>query len=87
VIPVFISCKNGKSITNEELYKLNTVAERFGRRYAKKVLITTSVAEMGEPGLYLQQRAKDMDIKLIDHVQDLTDEEFGKKLMYLWCND
>ena len=34
-IPVFVSCKNGR-VEMDELYKLDTVAERFGGSYAKK---------------------------------------------------
>lgn len=37
VIPTFISCKNG-SVNQMALYELETVAERFGGKYAKKVL-------------------------------------------------
>ena len=46
-IPLFISCKNGDFDANE-LYKLNTVAERFGRKYSKKVLISTELDKLGE---------------------------------------
>ena len=45
VIPTFISCKNGK-VTAEELYKLNTVAHRFGGQYSKKVLVATAIPAM-----------------------------------------
>ena len=40
ITPVFISCKNGD--IEEEFYKLNVVAERFGSGIAKKVLIATN---------------------------------------------
>ncbi|MBQ3004644.1 MAG: hypothetical protein IJD88_01815 [Clostridia bacterium] len=35
VIPVFVSCKSS-SVDSNELYKLNTIAEKFGGPYAKK---------------------------------------------------
>lgn len=38
VIPTFISCKNG-SVNQMALYELETVAEKFGGKYAKKVLV------------------------------------------------
>lgn len=38
MVPVFVSCKNGY-IEKDELYKLNTVANRFGGKYAKKFLL------------------------------------------------
>lgn len=83
VIPVFVSCKNGR-VTVEELYKLNTVAERFGRRYSKKVLIATSILRLGESGKYLRQRAKDMNIKIIENVQDMDDVQLENELKELW---
>lgn len=85
IVPIFISCKNG-IVTSDELYKLNTVAERFGGRYSKKVLVATSISDFGEQGKYLRQRAVDMNIKLIEGVQDLDDAELEKKLKNLWNN-
>lgn len=83
IVPVFISCKNG-IVTNEELYKLNTVAERFGGSYAKRVLIATSLDSLGEAGKYIRQRAKDMDITLVENIQSLSDAEINKILKNLW---
>lgn len=83
VVPVFISCKNG-TVTSNELYKLNTVAERFGDRYAKKILVTTSISDFGDQGMYLRQRAKDMNIKIIEGVQNMEDAALGKELGGIW---
>ena len=83
IVPVFVSCKNG-NITAEELYKLNTVAHRFGGKYAKKVIVATSINDLGETGRYLKQRMNDMNIKLIDNLQHLSDEEIEKKIKSLW---
>ena len=85
MVPVFISCKNG-IVTSDELYKLNTVAERFGGPYSKKVLIATALSLIGEAGDYLRQRAQDMRITLIENVQELDDETLEKKLKNLWRN-
>mgnify|MGYP003291400497 CR=1 FL=1 len=85
IVPVFISCKNGV-VHTEELYKLETVAQRFGSKYAKKVLIATSIPTEGEAGAFFRQRAKDMRIKLIEGVQYMTDAELEKKLKNLWKN-
>ena len=84
-IPIFISCKNGNFDENE-LYKLTTVADHFGEKYAKKVLVATSISDFGEQGMYLRQRAKDMNIKLIEGVQDIDDVELEKKLRNIWNN-
>ena len=83
VVPVFVSCKNG-AVSSDELYKLNTVAERFGGQYAKRVLVATALESMGESGKYIRQRAKDMNIKLVENVQELDDAEFAKKIKSLW---
>jgi len=78
LIPTFVSCKNGK-IGEEELYKLNTVAEKFGGKYAKKMLIATKlerdnyVAKMA-----YMRRAEDMGIKIIPNAGELTKDEWRK---------
>ena len=81
--PVFISCKNG-DVEEEELYKLNTVAERFGGEYAKRVLVATSIPQTAA-GQYLRQRIRDMKITLIEDVQHMSNEEIADKLDNLWC--
>lgn len=72
--PIFISCKNGK-IGEEELYKLNTVAHRFGGKYAKKLLIATKLErESADARKSYMQRAKDMGIMLISNAGQFTKE-------------
>ena len=61
-IPSFISCKSGKLSPQQclhALYELDTVAHRFGGKYAKKRLVVT--AEMYE---VYQERALEMGIEL-----------------------
>lgn len=82
LIPVFLSCKNG-AVGSEELYKLNTVAERFGGPYAKKVLIATTMGRTGSQRTAFVERARDMGIKVIDGVHEMSDEEFEKALCAL----
>lgn len=77
--PIFVSCKNGAFDANE-LYKLNTVANRFGGKYAKKVLIATALESLAENANYIRQRAADMEIILIEDIQD-KDEKGLLKLM------
>ena len=84
-VPVFVSCKNG-IVNAEELYKLNTVAERFGGPYAKKVLVATALGHMGTGGQHLRQRAEDMNIRILENVQALDEEEFARKIRSLWSN-
>jgi hypothetical protein len=83
VVPVFVSCKNGQ-VTPEELYKLNTVAERFGGRYAKKVLVAPALDSLGETGKYVRRRAKEMHIKILDDVYDISDDELRRQIASLW---
>lgn len=76
LIPIFISCKNGR-IGEEELYKLNTVANRFGGKYAKKMLIATKLEkESFEAKKSYMQRAKDMGIVLVPNAGELSKEEW-----------
>lgn len=79
MVPVFVSCKNGK-VNMEELYKLNTVAKRFGGKYAKMVLVATSLRGRNYE-LYLRQRAADMGIQILDdEILSLERGELQKKL-------
>ena len=93
MVPVFISCKNGY-IDREELYKLNVVANRFGGKYAKKVLFATSLDD-SDYSQFLRQRAKDMGIKVIEGqnsdngyktLVELNDGEWNKIIRGLWMN-
>lgn len=85
LVPIFISCKNGY-VDETELYKLNTVAERFGGPYAQKVLVATYFGKNTVDGhKYFVQRAKDMRIQLIENVHELSEEAFSKKIKnILW---
>ncbi|MCR5667356.1 MAG: DUF1887 family protein [Eubacterium sp.] len=61
-IPTFISCKSGKmgaNHTRNALYELETVAKRFGGKYAKKVLVI-----MQPLGDGYQARADEMKIEI-----------------------
>ena len=61
-VPTFISCKSGKmnsQKTLHALYELDTVASRFGGKYAKKVL--ESAQSIGR--VYVE-RAKEMGIEI-----------------------
>ena len=57
-----ISCKSGKMGGQQvlhALYELETVASRFGGKYAKKVLVTAN--ELGDAYM---ERAKEMGIEV-----------------------
>lgn len=58
VIPTFISCKNG-SVNQMALYELETVADKFGGKYAKKVI----AAPQGLNDTH-SLRAKEMGIEI-----------------------
>lgn len=53
VIPVFVSCKNG-AVDSNELYKLNTVADRFGSIYDKKSLQQPILARWVQEGKWIR---------------------------------
>ena len=82
LVPVFVSCKNGLVDINE-LYKLNTVAERFGGRYAKKVLVATAL-DSGASDDYIRVRAKDMGIRIIDDAAELDEAGLLKTVKSFW---
>lgn len=83
LVPVFISCKNG-AVDMDELYKLNTVATRFGGKYAKKVLVATSIPEDTPAAKYLRQRADDMNIHILERVHEMDDAELQAEIKKLW---
>ena len=82
-IPVFISCKNGYFNANE-LYKLNTVADKFGNNYAKKVLVATDMSKLGTQGELLNARMSDMGIKCISDLDQMDDETLENILASIW---
>lgn len=85
IIPIFISCKNGSFDANE-LYKLTTLASRFGGDYAKKVLVTTELEKLGPKAEYLRERMEDMKIRRIENIDEESDEELDRLLRSIWLN-
>lgn len=82
LLPVFISCKNG-AVDENELYKLDTVASKFGGKYARRVLVATYGVKSNkstESHDYFVQRTIDMKIKLIENVHEMSEKEFIKEL-------
>ena len=77
ITPLFISCKNGK-VDDDELYKLESVTSRFGGVYARKYLIATYLGKRADSMGYFRQRAKDMNIKLVEGVHELEPAAFDK---------
>ena len=74
--PLFISCKNG-SIDDEELYKLNTVATRFGGPHVRKMLIAADLEQENDfLDLAYSTRAQDMGIYLVTDAAKLTKNEW-----------
>lgn len=80
--PIFISCKNG-GVDEVELYKLNTVAARFGNRYAKKVLVASGLNKTGQGLMYFKERAENLGVVLVEKVHRLTDNDIEKILLKL----
>lgn len=81
--PIFISCKNGK-IPEIELYKLCTVADRFGGKRAKKVLIATNFEREDDRSerAYIQ-RTRDMGVTFIPYADRMNEQEWRQFLMDL----
>ena len=76
ITPLFISCKNG-SIGEDELYKLHTVATRFGGPNARKMLIASDLDQKSSAANHaFIQRAWDMDIRLVTDAASLRKEDW-----------
>lgn len=84
LVPVFVSCKNG-DVQIDELYKLNTVAHRFGGQYAKKVLVTTALKQLPNAS-YIRTRAADMGIRLVENIWKKDEQQLQKIVQNLWRN-
>ena len=80
LVPVFISCKNG-SFKVDELYKLSSVADYFGKGYAKKILVCSDENKLEGSKEHLYDRASAMGIQIITNVASMTDAAFGKLLI------
>ncbi len=83
MVPVFISCKNGL-VTMDELYKLSIVADRFGGKFAGKVLVTSDLEKAGQNEPYIKARAEIMGIKISDNVDELSVAELKNKIRNMW---
>ncbi len=89
MIPVFISCKNG-DVETDELYKLNTVAKKFGAGYAKCALTATAFfdpqdrAYSGDAAAAnIKGRADDMNVRVIGAINRMSEKEFSDAIANL----
>lgn len=79
LIPVFISCKNG-SVGDEELYKLDNVATRFGGKHVRRILAATTFGKSASSLDSFLTRAEAMNIRVIKDVHLMSDEEFAEAI-------
>ncbi len=77
--PIFISCKSG-DLKKEALYELDTVANKFGGEYAKKIIVATHISRNESTRDVILQRARDMHIEIISDADIISKEEFIKLL-------
>ena len=74
--PLFVSCKNG-DVDESELYKLHTVATRFGGENARKMLIVSNLEKKNPTSARaLRQRTVDMGIYLVTNAAKLSSERW-----------
>lgn len=85
MVPIFVSCKNG-NVTVDELYKLQSVANKFGGKYAKKVLIAPRI-ERNINEAALRERCRDMQIRLVDDVENMDADKLQKMVKGLWSQN
>ncbi len=69
-MPVFISCKNGE-MHKEALYELDTVANKFGNEFSKKILVSTYMSHDSLSKKYILRRAIDMGIDIIPDINKI----------------
>lgn len=74
-VPVFISCKNGQ-VHKEDLYELYTVGQKFGGEYSKLALVCTYISSDIHQKETIINRAKTMNIEIIDSVDEMSYNEF-----------
>ncbi|MBE6974404.1 MAG: DUF1887 family protein [Ruminococcaceae bacterium] len=74
-VPLFVSCKHG-NVEEDELYKLTTVAERFGGPYARKMLIATDIGKVDASLEAFRLRARDMGIHLVAHAAKMPSHQW-----------
>ncbi len=77
--PIFISCKNG-SVDTEELFKLRAVANEFGGKYTKAVLICPELSIDHDENAEKRVRASELNIEII---KDVKKSELSKRLSTL----
>lgn len=99
VVPIFVSCKNG-GVPTGELYKLQTVARRFGGPYARMVLVAPYLNPVSSPrdnekkiqqsknDARILERAEDMGIIVLygNAITRADDATLSETLGNLWCN-
>ncbi len=74
MVPVFISCKNGM-VETEELYKFSSVAESFGGKYARKVLIVNGLDTDTAFGRAFLGRAEELSVRVVTDFPSRSKED------------
>lgn len=78
LLPYFISCKNGK-FSSDELFKLSSVAEQFGKGYGRKIIVVSNLdGALRQSKNLILQRAADMGVTIIGNVSEYKDKELYK---------
>jgi len=80
ICPVFISCKAG-NVDKEALYELETVANRFGGKYASKILVAGNLGDNTKNPAQFIERASRMGIGVIDNAYNMTADRLGEEIM------
>lgn len=79
LVSLFVSCKNGET-NEEELYKMNSVATRFGGLGAKKMMIATELKITdGKSMEKFVQRAESMGIHIVANAKSLKKADWREE--------
>ena len=85
LLPVFVSCKNGKC-SQDELLKLDAVARHFGGKNVRKALIISEIDETSAASISLLQRAHEMKITPLFNISKLSVDALNEKIKKLWSS-
>ena len=62
------------------------MAEQFGGKYAKKILVASGLTDDNGGTKSILQRAEDMGITVLRNVKEKNEEELATEISKLWEN-
>ncbi len=79
ICPVFVSCKAG-NVDKEALYELEAVANKFGGKYARKIIVVGCLEHNNKNPAQFIERARNMGITVIDNACKMSPDRLGQEI-------